>query len=112
VEARRTLDDGGTRDRHHAVLGLGHPEPGRYRGREHPLDPEHREGKGHAGDVDDRIDGADFVERDVLDLLVMHARFRFRESPEDTLRELERLGREVRRVQKGADARVRPDHAR
>jgi hypothetical protein len=106
--AAQQLDDGRRRDRHHAVLGPDHAESGRHRRREDPLDAELRDGERRARDVDDRVDGADLVERHVLDVAVVHDGLRLGQAAEDAARERVRLGGEAGLVQEPADVRVRP----
>ncbi len=109
--AGEQLDDDGRGDRHRAVLGPGHAEPGRDGRGEDARDVEERQGDGRAHHVHQRVDGVGLVERHGLDLLAMHLGLGLGERAEDPPGDREGLGWEVGLVEERADAPVGADHA-
>ena len=74
---------GGRRDRHQAVGALDHAVPGRHGAAGEALDAEQIEADGGARDVGDAVEGADFVEVDLLQRHAMHRRLRLGQPAED-----------------------------
>ena len=109
--APEQLHNGRRGDRQRPVLALHHAESGRHRRCKHPVDAERRQREGGSHDVDDRIHGANLMERHLLELATMHHRLRFGEASEDPMGHRLRVERHLCQIEKRPDARVRSDQA-